>query len=217
MRLAVGCREKISSDVLDMLPVDFVARLIVGSGRTPELWNAIVHATHLKPYSLAYLYRRAQKYGLTFNPVTRSQYLAACYDFVRFIYSVNPVNGFVLECVLRDSEGSSKNRKMMDGYFSVIFPFEQDRFRRALQALGLTMPDWNALIERYFHWWSQEECGFLARVSDYQQWSQLDEAQKTASAAKKSGTVKIVAVEKSKSKPMARQSARDVAIAGESK
>ena len=215
MRLAVGCREKISSDVLDMLPVDFAARLIVGSGRTPELWNAIVHATHLKPYSLAHLYRRAQNHGLNFNPVTRSQYLAACYQFVRFIYSVNPVNGFVLECVLRDAEGSSRNRKMMDGYFSVIFPFEQDHFRRSLRTLGLALPDWNALLDRYFQRWSEEQCGFLARVFDYQQWSQLDEAQKSAPAARKVATARHAAVEKPRNRSMARQGAQDVALAGE--
>jgi polyketide synthase PksN len=174
MRLAIGCKEKISSDVLDMLPVDFAAQLIVNTGKRPELWNAIVHATHLQPYSFANLYRKAQANGLQFTPVTRTQYLSTCYDFVRFIHSINPVYGFVLECVLRDAEGSSRSRKMMDGYFAVIFPFDQDNFRRSLTALGLALPDWNSLIDRYFERWSREDCGFMARIRDYQQWAQLE-------------------------------------------
>jgi thioester reductase-like protein len=167
MRLAVGCREKISSDVLDMLPVDFAARLIVGTGRAPTLWNGIVHATHLKPYSFANLYRKAQGQGLSFDPVTRSQYLARCHEFVKFIDALDPVNGFVLECVLRDAEGSIRHRKMMDGYFSVIFPFQQDGFRRALATLGLTLPDWNALFDRCFEVWNREDCGFMARIHEF--------------------------------------------------
>jgi len=212
MRLAVGCREKISSDVLDMLPVDFAAKLIVNTGKTPELWNAIVHATHLKPYSLANLYRKAQHNGLQFKPVTRAQYLAECYEFVRFIYSMNPVNGFVLECVLRDAEGSSRNRKMMDGYFSVIFPFDQHNFKRSLQTLGLALPEWNSLIDRYFKRWSEDDCGFMARVFDYQMWSQLDEARKTALTSKKITAIKGPAVEKSKGKPLSGQTAQDIVL-----
>lgn len=183
MKLAVGCREKISNDVLDMLPVDFAAQLIVNTGRSPELWNAIVHATHLKPYTLANLYRIAAAGALQFEPVTRSRFLSKCYDFVRFIYSIDAVNGFVLECVLRDAQGSVRNRKMMDGYFSVIFPFDQSNFRRALRALGLPLPEWTSLIDRYFERWHREDCGFMARIREYQQWSRLDEAQKTALAA----------------------------------
>ncbi len=167
MRLAVGCREKISSDVLDMLPVDFAARLIVGMGRTPDLWNGIVHATHPRPCSFASLYRMAQGTGLGCEPVTRAQFLQRCHDFVRFIYSVNPVNGFVLECVLRDAEGSIRQRKMMDGYFAVIFPFQQDRFRHALDRLGLALPDWHALLGRYFEAWGRPDCGFLARIHEF--------------------------------------------------
>jgi hypothetical protein len=168
MRLAIGCREKVSNDVLDMLPVDFAARLVVDSGGRPELWNAIVHATHLKPYSFANMYRRAQDYGLQFAPVTRAVYLSRCYDFVKFVHSINPVNGFVLECVLRDAEGSIRKRKMMDAYFSVIFPFAQDNFRRSLRALGLSLPDWSELIDAYFAHWFREDCGFMARIFDYQ-------------------------------------------------
>ena len=183
MRLAVGCREKISSDVLDMLPVDFAARLIVGTGRTPELWNGVVHATHLKPYSFANLYRKAQGLGLSFHPATRAEYLARCHDFVKFIYSVDPVNGFVLECVLRDAEGSIRHRKMMDGYFSVIFPFQQDRFRRALDRLGLSLPDWDALFERYFEAWKAHDCGFLARIDEYRSLASPDDAHPSRIAA----------------------------------
>jgi thioester reductase-like protein len=182
MKLAVGCREKISNDVLDMLPVDFAARLIVNTGRSPELWNAIVHATHLQPYKLANLYRATAAGGAQFEPVTRARFLAKCYDFVRFIYSIDAVNGFVLECVLRDAEGSVRGRKMMDGYFSVIFPFDQGNFRRALRTLGLTLPDWTSLIERYLERWNRADCGFTARIREYQEWSRLDEAQKAALA-----------------------------------
>ncbi|WP_198683407.1 beta-ketoacyl synthase N-terminal-like domain-containing protein [Peristeroidobacter agariperforans] len=181
MRLAVGCREKVSNDVLDMLPVDFAARLIVNTGNKPELWNAILHATHLKPYSFANMYRQAQHHGLQFAPVTRAAYLSRCYDFVRFIHSINPVNGFVLECVLRDAEGSVRSRKMMDAYFSVIFPFAQDNFRRSLQTLGLSLPEWGALIDSYFARWSREDCGFMARISEYRRWAQLESKAKAVS------------------------------------
>ncbi len=176
MRLAIGCREKISSEVLDMVPVDVAARLIVGTGKAPPLWNRIVHATHLKPYSFANLYRRAQASGLQFAPVTREQYLARCYDFVRYVYSVSPVHGFVLECVLRDAEGSVRKRKIMDGYFAVLFPFAQDNFKRSLQFLGLALPDWPSLLDGYFSRWSRADCGFLARIYDYQTWRQAREA-----------------------------------------
>jgi hypothetical protein len=176
MRLAIGCREKIASDVLDMVPVDFAARLIVGTGNAPPLWNRIVHATHLKPYSFANLYRRAQASGLQFAPVTREQYLARCYDFVRYVESVNPVHGFVLECVLRDAEGSVRKRKIMDGYFAVLFPFAQDNFRRSLQFLGLALPDWPSLLDGYFSWWNRADCGFLARIYDYQKRDQAAQA-----------------------------------------
>ncbi|GFE82942.1 hypothetical protein GCM10011487_49420 [Steroidobacter agaridevorans] len=181
MRLAVGCREKVSNDVLDMLPVDFAGRLIVNTGDQPELWNAILHATHLKPYSFANMYRRAQHHGLQFTPMTRAAYLSRCYDFVRFIHSINPVNGFVLECVLRDAEGSVRSRKMMDAYFSVIFPFAQDNFRRALQTLELSLPEWGELIDSYFDRWSREDCGFMARVSEYRRWAQMDAKGKAVS------------------------------------
>ena len=181
MRLAVGCREKVSNDVLDMLPVDFAGRLIVNTGNKPELWNSILHATHLKPYSFANLYRRAQNHGLQFTPVTRAAYLERCYDFVRFIHSINPVNGFVLECVLRDAEGSVRSRKMMDAYFSVIFPFAQDNFRRSLQTLGLSLPDWGTLIDAYFARWGREDCGFMARIAEYRRWAQMDAKDKAAS------------------------------------
>lgn len=181
MRLAVGCREKVSNDVLDMLPVDFAARLIVNTGSKPDLWNAILHATHLKPYSFANMYRRAQHQGLQFAAVTRAAYLSRCYDFVRFIHSINPVNGFVLECVLRDAEGSVRSRKMMDAYFCVIFPFAQDNFRRALQVLGLSLPEWGDLIDSYFARWSREDCGFMARIADYRRWAQMDAKGKAVS------------------------------------
>ena len=180
MRLAIGCREKVSNDVLDMLPVDFAARLIVGTGTRPELWNAILHATHARPYSFVSLYRKMQKGGLQFTPVTRTQYLQKCHDFVRFIHSVNPVHAFVLECVLRDTEGSMKSRSMMDAYFAILFPFEQGNFKRALQAQGLALPDWDSLIDTYLQRWSAEDSGFMARIFEYQQWSQPADATQTS-------------------------------------
>lgn len=173
MRLAIGCREKVSSDVLDMVPVDCAARLVAGAGKVPSLWNRIVHATHLKPYAFANLYRRAQARGLQFAPVTREQYLAKCHDFVRFVYEASPLHGFVLECVLRDAEGSVRKRKIMDGYFAVLFPFAQDNFKQALRTLGLALPEWTALLDRYFSRWEQEACGFMARIHQYQAWCAL--------------------------------------------
>ncbi|HYD80793.1 MAG TPA: thioester reductase domain-containing protein [Paucimonas sp.] len=183
MRLAIGCREKISSDVLDMVPVDAAARLIVGAGNAPALWNKILHATHLKPYGFANLYRRAESCGLQFAPVTREQYLAKCYDFVQYIYSINPVGGFVLECVLRDAEGSVRKRKIMDGYFAVLFPFAQDNFKRALQTLGFALPDWKSLLDQYFSRWSRDDCGFMSTIYAYRNWTRLEEKQKVASTA----------------------------------
>jgi thioester reductase-like protein len=174
MRLAIGCREKISNDVLDMLPVDFAASLVARTGAAPPLWNRIVHATHLKPYSFAQLYRQAAQKGLESTPVAREQFLARCYEFIEYVYSVNSVNGFVLECVMRDVEGSIKQRKMMDSYFAVLFPFAQDNFQQALKALELRMPDWNALIVRYFSAWEQEESGFMHTIHAYRAWRDSD-------------------------------------------
>lgn len=170
MRLAIGCREKISSDVLDMLPVDFAATLLVGTAGKPELWNRIVHATHTKPYSFANVYRLARTRGVDCVPVAREEFLAGCGEFVEYMYSTNAVNGFVLECMLRDLEGSVRNRKMMDSYFAVLFPFDQDNFKRTLQALGLALPDWNDLIELYFDTWESEESGFMAGVRAFRAW-----------------------------------------------
>ncbi len=184
MRLAVGCREKVSSDVLDMLPVDVAAKLIVGAGRTPALWNRVVHATHLKPYGFANLYRRAESAGLDFKAVTRTQYVAECREFVRYVYSLNAVHGFVLDCVLRDAEGAIRNRQVMDGYFSVIFPFEQGNFKRALQTLAIGLPAWGPLLDLYFERWGTDESGFMARILEYRKWARLDETARAAIVAK---------------------------------
>jgi hypothetical protein len=94
------------------------------------------------------------------------------------MYSINPVHGFVLECVLRDAEGSIRNRKMMDGYFSVIFPFQQDNFRRVLTSLGLALPDWNALFDRYFAAWRRADCGFMARIDEFRGASRVADPKK---------------------------------------
>lgn len=174
MRLAIGCREKISNDVLDMLPVDFAASLVAKTGAAPQLWNRIVHATHLKPYSFAKLYRHAAEKGLDATPVAREQFLARCYEFIEYIYSINSVNGFVLECVMRDVEGSIKQRKMMDSYFAVLFPFAQSHFQQALKTLDLALPDWNSLIKRYFSAWEQEENGFMHTIHAYRAWRDSD-------------------------------------------
>lgn len=178
MRLAIGCREKISADVLDMLPVDFAATLVVGTGTRPELWNKIVHATHMKPFSFPKLYRQAQQRGLQFAPVSREEFLAKCYEFIEYVYSINAVNGFVLECVMRDVEGTIKNRKMMDSYFAVLFPFAQDNFKRSLDALGLELPDWRTLIAQYFTAWESDKSDFMAGIHDYQ--NRLSAPAKTA-------------------------------------
>lgn len=174
MRLAIGCREKISNDVLDMLPVDFAASLVARTGAAPALWNRIVHATHLKPYSFAQLYRQAAQKGLESAPVAREQFLARCYEFIEYVYSVNSVNGFVLECVMRDVEGSIKNRKMMDSYFAILFPFAQSNFQQALTSLDLALPDWPSLIKRYFSAWDKEESGFMHTIHAYRAWRDSD-------------------------------------------
>lgn len=178
MRMAVGCREKISNDVLDALPVDVAARLIAGVAHQPTLWNAILHGTHLQPCPIARIYRMAeQRLGRHFAPVTRQNYLAACLEFVRHVYERSPVDGFVLECVLRDAEGSSRQRKIMDGYFAVLFPFEQTRFSRALEVLQLTLPAWDRLLAVYFDRWCGEDCDYLSLLHSY------DAAQDTMSMA----------------------------------
>jgi thioester reductase-like protein len=216
MRLAVGCREKISSDVLDMLPVDFAAKLVAGTGKSSQLWNRVMHATHLRPYTLASLYRQAQsRLGMRFAPVTREQYLAKCYDFVRYVYSMNRVNGFVLECVLRDAEGSIRRRKIMDAYFSVMFPFAQENFQGALGVLGLALPDWTALMGRYLDRWSQDECGFIARIFDYQRWADLDEEQRTVHAANNVTELRSLSAERARSRSVTRKSVQDAQVVGE--
>lgn len=168
MRLAVGCREKVSSDVLDALPVDIAARLIAGTTREPTLWNAIVHGTHLTPCPIARVYKLAeQRLGRSYVPVTRQSYLAACFEFVLHVYEHSPVDGFVLECVLRDAEGTSRQRKIMDGYFAVLFPFEQTRFSRALETLRVALPAWDRLLATYFDRWCGEDCNYLSLVQRY--------------------------------------------------
>ena len=120
---------------------------------------------------------------MQFAPVTREQYLSKCYDFVKYIYSDNTINGFVLECVLRDAEGSVRKRKIMDGYFAVLFPFAQDNFKRSLQTLGFALPEWTSLLDRYFKRWNGDDCGFMARIHEYQKWRQLDETAKAGVTA----------------------------------
>jgi polyketide synthase PksN len=168
MRMAVDCREKISNDVLDALPVDVAARLIAGVSREPALWNAVLHGTHLQPCPIARVYKLAeQRLGRRFAPVTRQKYLAACLEFVQHVYAQSPVDGFVLECVLRDAEGSSRQRKIMDGYFAVLFPFEQGNFMRALKTLGMTLPSWDRLLATYFDRWCSEDCGYLSLLRSF--------------------------------------------------
>lgn len=176
MRMGVGCREKISNDVLDALPVDVAARMIAGVARERTLWNAILHGTHLQPCPIARVYRMAeQRLGRHFALVTRQNYLASCLDFVRHVYERNPVDGFVLECVLRDAEGSSRQRKIMDGYFAVLFPFEQTHFARALATLQVTLPAWDHLLSVYFDRWCGADCDYLSLLQSY------DAAQETMS------------------------------------
>jgi hypothetical protein len=104
---------------------------------------------------------------------------------------------------------------MMDAYFSVIFPFEQNRFKRSLQALRLELPEWNALLDRYFMRWAEDDCGFMARICDYQEWSRLDEAQKAALTSKKPTAVRGAAtLERHKGRPSAKKTVQDVALLG---
>jgi hypothetical protein len=98
---------------------------------------------------------------------------------------------------------------MMDGYFSVIFPFEQDHFTRALKTLGLTMPDWSSLLDRYFGRWSREDCGFMARIHDFQKWVELDEAQKLAVLSEK-----VAALKSPKLKAPGKKSVHELAMLG---
>ena len=214
MRLAIGCREKVSNDVLDMLPVDFAACLIVGTGTRPELWNAIVHATHARPYSFVNLYRKMQKGGLQFTPVTRTQYLQKCHDFVRFIHTVNPVHAFVLECVLRDTEGSMKSRSMMDAYFAILFPFEQGNFLRALKVLGLALPEWDALIDIYLQRWSGEDSGFMARIFEYRQWSNSADTESATPSPRAPGAPRNLLLEKPREKSAGKQDESEELLLG---
>ncbi|RYG43888.1 MAG: NAD-dependent epimerase/dehydratase family protein [Chitinophagaceae bacterium] len=176
MKLAVGCKEKISNDVLDMLPVDFAAKLVVNTGKTPEAWNKVVHATHPNPYPLPYVYKCAQEQGLEFEAVSKSEYLSECSHYIRYTSSLNPVDGFVLECVFRDLDKSSKNISMVDGYFAVLFPFDQNKFKSSLKATGLIIPEWKSLLDLYFKRWNQESSGYMAKIRDYQQWRMLEKS-----------------------------------------
>jgi thioester reductase-like protein len=173
MRLAVDCREKTTGDVLDALPVDVAARLVAGTVRTPALWNVILHGTHTQPCPIARVYRMAeQRLGVRYAPVTRQAYLDACMAFVRHVYTHSPLDGFVLECVLRDAEGSSRQRKIIDGYFAVLFPFEQSQFARALDTLGVRLPAWERLLNVYFDQWCSES-GYLTLARTYQRSNEL--------------------------------------------
>ncbi len=168
MRLAVGCREKVSNDVLDAVPVDIAARLVAGTIRAPTLWNSILHGTHLLPCPIARVYRVAeQRLGRHFAPVTRQNYLNACLEYVHNVYERSPLDGFVLECVLRDAEGSSRQRKIMDGYFAVLFPFEQANFSRSLETLRVALPAWDHLLNTYFERWCRVDCEYLNTVQTY--------------------------------------------------
>jgi hypothetical protein len=100
----------------------------------------------------------------------------------------------------------------MDAYFSVIFPFEQSQFRRSLQTLQLALPDWNPLLERYFKRWAEDDCGFMARIADFHQWSRLDEAQKAALTAKKPTVVRAPAPEKHRARAPSKKTVQDVAV-----
>lgn len=173
MRFAIGCREKISNDVLDMVPIDIAAKLVVKTVFTSEIWNTIVHATHPKPFPMPYVYKSAEDQGLKFEAVSKARYLEKCNDYIKYAASINSVDGFVLECVLRDFAGSSKNMTMVDGYFAVLFPFEQRNFTKALKITGIHLPDWRELLALYFTRWNSEDSGYMAKVHGYKTWLEL--------------------------------------------
>lgn len=186
MKLALGCREKISSDVLDLFPVDHAAKIIVTSAASPEMWNRIVHATHPDPCPMSFMYRFAQQKGLRFDPVTKEEYWEKCREYIRFITEQSTVDGFVLECALRDSEGSLKNTKMADGYFAVLFPFNQDALMEVLALAELRMPQWQELFEVYFRRWSEKNNNFLKTINNYLLWKTKKDTliQKSSSASR---------------------------------
>lgn len=170
MKLALGCREKIASEVLDLFPVDYAAKLIAFNSCSPEFWSHIIHATHPDPCPMSFVYRFAQQKGFSFQPVTKDHYWKACRDYIRFITERNAVDGFVLECALRESDGSLKNTKIADGYFALLFPFNQDCLLKVLASAQLEMPQWQDLFELYFKCWSEEDNGYFKIIADYLAW-----------------------------------------------
>jgi hypothetical protein len=167
MRMAIGCREKISADVLDMLPVDLAAKAIAEAGKYPGRWNRIYHATHPNPCAAAQLYRLAESQGYAFDAVSRERYLSRCMEYARFVSSQSPMDGFVLECILREADGSSRNMVMIDAYFALLFPFNQNNFLALLEEAKIDLPDWDLLLKLYFRRWSEEGTGLLARAREF--------------------------------------------------
>lgn len=171
MRLALGVREKISNDVLDMLPVDFAARVVARACTTERTWNHILHATHPKPCPMSGFYSFAEKQGYSFKLVSRADYLAKCMDYIQYVGSSNAVDAFILECVvMREVIGLARNMRAMDGYFVVLFPFDQSQFLECLEAEGLQLPAWEQNLELYFRNWNAISTDFFARIDGFSQW-----------------------------------------------
>ena len=121
--------------------------------------------------------------------------MSQCYDYVKYVSAINPVHGFVLECVLRDAEGSARNIKMVDGYFALLFPFDQDNFKKSLTTIGLVIPEWKSLLTLYFKRWSNNESGFMSRVRDYRKWKQLSKEQKVTTIVNKTSATSLSIVD----------------------
>lgn len=200
MRFAIGVREKITNDVLDMLPIDYAAKVILATAKTPKSWNKIFHATHPKPYGIPYVYKRAEEQGLTFKPVSRSEYHKQIDNYVRYITSLNPVDGFVLEVVMRDLDGKSKNMTMVDSYFAILFPFDQDNFLEVMQANGIKLPDWKTLINRYFERWVGGLNGYMTPIHGYKEWAAEQIESKPVTEEKDEKNTKTTAASKKTSR-----------------
>jgi thioester reductase-like protein len=171
MRLSLGVREKICNDVLDMLPVDIAARVVARGSEA--IRNKILHATHPRPCPMPAFYAFAQKQGYAFQHVSRAEYLAKCMDYIRYVGAANPVDAFILECVvMREVNGLARNMRAMDGYFVILFPFDQANFLDCLAAVGLELPPWDELLERLFRNWNGLNRDFFERIHGFSKWQE---------------------------------------------
>jgi hypothetical protein len=56
----------------------------------------------------------------------------------------------------------------MDGYFAVLFPFNQTNFIEALEATELILPEWKSLCEKYFSKWEEPQSGYMDTIFSFQ-------------------------------------------------